>query len=197
MDGEPRIRSPLTERLSHDPFPKSPLIFNNNNSNAPSLLSPHSLPPLKFHSGLLKSVLTPRLDDAEDCDDNENDSGNEEESVDSVSSNMDVSYSEEEEEDLFDKASEGMYNDDKGETFGYKSGNYAKLNRGFFNDLKIEVPESNRRFTDGDLGFNNFSKKILTPSSGSSSISSHLRERVQLRNAQVRLYQKNYPFYCS
>lgn len=188
MDGEPRIRSPLTERLSHDPFPKSPLIFNNNNSNASSLLSPHSLPPLKFHSGLLKSVLTPRLDDAEDCDDNENDSGNEEESVDSVSSNMDVSYSEEEEEDLFDKASEGMYNDDKGETFGYKSGNYAKLNRGFFNDLKIEVPENNRRFPDGDLGCNNFSKKILTPSSGSSSISSHLRERVQLRNAQVRLY---------
>ncbi|KAH9793921.1 Portal protein [Citrus sinensis] len=184
VDGEPRIRSPLTERLSHDPFPKSPLIFNNNNSNAPSLLSPHSLPPLKFHSGLLKSVLTPRLDDAEDCDDNENDNDNEEESVDSVSSNMDVSYSEEEEEDLFDKASEGMYNDDKGETFGYKSGNYAKLNRGFFNDLKIEVPESNRRFTDGDLGFNKFSKKILTPSSGSSSISSHLRERVQLRNAQ-------------
>ncbi|GAY56183.1 hypothetical protein CUMW_169910, partial [Citrus unshiu] len=185
VDGEPRIRSPLTERLSHDPFPKSPLIFNNNNSNASSLLSPHSLPPLKFHSGLLKSVLTPRLDDAEDCDDNENDSGNEEESVDSVSSNMDVSYSEEEdEEDLFDKASEGMHNDDKGETFGYKSGNYAKLNRGFFNDLKIEVPENNRRFPDGDLGCNNFSKKILTPSSGSSSISSHLRERVQLRNAQ-------------
>lgn len=150
-------------------------------------MSPHSLPPLKFHSGLLKSVLTPRLDDAEDCDDNENDNDNEEESVDSVSSNMDVGYSEEEEEDLFDKASEGMYNDDKGETFGYISGNYAKLNRGFFNDLKIEVPESNRRFTDGDLGFNKFSKKILTTSSGSSSISSHLRERVQLRNAQVRL----------
>ncbi|KAJ4730295.1 Pesticidal crystal cry8Ba protein [Melia azedarach] len=172
-DGEPRIRSPLAEKLPHDPFPGSPLLYNDNTS----LLSPHGLPPLKFHSGLLQphSVLAPRLYDGEDDDDVEED-----ESVASVSSNMDVDNFEE--EDLLDKAGEELYNEDKGEMFGYKSCN-IKLNRGLLNNLKIEVPESNRRFTDGDLGFKKVSQKILTPSGGSN-ISSQLRERVQLRNAQ-------------
>lgn len=174
-DGEPRIRSPLAEKLPHDPFPRSPLLYNDNTS----LLSPHGLPPLKFHSGLLQphSVLAPRLYDGEDDNDVEED-----ESVASVSSNMDVDNFEE--EDFLDKAGEELYNEDKGEMFGYKSCN-IKLNRGLLNNLKIEVPESNRRFTDGDLGFKKVSQKILTPSGGSN-ISSQLRERVQLRNAQVK-----------
>lgn len=141
-------------------------------------MSPHSLPPLKFHAGLIQphSLLAPRLGDSED------DEGNNyvDESVASVSDDMDLTYSDEDDEHLryCNEAEEE-------ETFGYKSSN-TKLNRGLLNSLKIEVPESNQRFTDGDLGIQKSSHKTLTPSAGSS-ISSLLRERVQLRNAQVRI----------
>lgn len=141
-------------------------------------MSPHSLPPLKFHAGLIQphSLLAPRLGDSED------DEGNNyvDESVASVSDDMDLTYSDEDDEHLryCNEAEEK-------ETFGYKSSN-TKLNRGLLNSLKIEVPESNKRFTDGDLGIQKSSHKTLTPSAGSS-ISSLLRERVQRRNAQVRI----------
>ena len=44
VEEEPRIRSPLTEKIS---IPKSPIRYKSN-----GLISP-VLPPLKFHSGLL------------------------------------------------------------------------------------------------------------------------------------------------
>ncbi|KAJ0052672.1 hypothetical protein Pint_01781 [Pistacia integerrima] len=176
VNQEPRVRSPLAERHSRDSydpsFPKSPLLYNSNTT----LMSPHGLPPLKFHSGLLKphSVLAPRLGDSEDDDDNDY----VDESVASVSDNMDLNYTDEEEEEHLRYCNEA----DEEEMFGHKSCN-TKLNRGLLNNLKIEVPEINRRFTDGDSGIKKSSQKLLTPSSGSN-ISSLLRERVQLRNAQ-------------
>ena len=126
-DQEPRIRSPLTEKLSpHDSFPKSPLIYNN-----ATLLSPHILPPpLKFRSGLLgpHSVIAP-LDDYDDDDD---------ESVASVSDDIGGG-----------DAGNGNFSDEE-EVFGSTKCS-LKLSRGFSTqNLKVELPDTNRWFTEGD-----------------------------------------------
>ncbi|KAK2647637.1 hypothetical protein Ddye_015126 [Dipteronia dyeriana] len=182
MDPETKIRPPLAERLSHDMFPKSLILYNATNT---SLMSPHGLPPLKFHSGLLKphSVLNPHLEQNVDYDDNE--------SVVSVSDNMDTNSEDEEDYDDDedeDKRVERFYSEEEEEeeVLGYKNGCGIKLNKGLVNNLKIEVPNcGNRRFTDGDSGTRNSSQMFSTTcGSGGSSISSLLRERVQLRNAQ-------------
>ncbi|KAK8517885.1 hypothetical protein V6N13_128043 [Hibiscus sabdariffa] len=159
-DPEPRIRSPLAEKLApHDPFPKSPLIYN-----TATLLSPHVLPsPLKFRSGLLgpHSVIAPALDD-NDCVDDE--------SVASVSD--DISGGD---------AGNGNFSDE--EEMFERTKCSSKLIRGFSKlDLKVELPENNRRFTDGDLGIKDFAKKNLT-SAGIGGGSFGLRERVQVQNA--------------
>lgn len=170
-DQEPRIRSPLTEKLSpQDSFPKSPLTYN-----TASLLSPHVLPPpLKFRSGLLgpHCVISPGL--GEDDDDDH-------ESVASVSDdnagcgygyrygnvNVNESFSDEEEVFESNKCS-------------------SKLSRGFSKqNLKVELPDTNRRFTDGDLGIRDFAKKNFT-SAGIGGGSFGLREQVQVNNAHVR-----------
>ncbi|KAL5865487.1 hypothetical protein ACOSQ3_003001 [Xanthoceras sorbifolium] len=193
-DQEPKIRSPLAEKLSHDLFPKSPILYTTSTTNT-ALMSPHSLPPLKFHSGLLQthSVLTPRLDEFHVYVDEEDDK----ESVASVSDNMDTNSDEEEEDCDDDMRSSGVdfleknpierfYSEEEEEIFGYR-GFSAKLNKGLMSNLKIDVPDGvNRRFTDGDSGTRNSSQKFSTPSGGGggSNISSLLRERVQLRNAQ-------------
>ncbi|KAK2647676.1 hypothetical protein Ddye_015165 [Dipteronia dyeriana] len=199
-DPEPKIRSPLAERLSHDLFPKSPILYTTTTNT--SLMSPHGLPPLKFHSGFLKphSVLAPRLDQNVDYEDED---GNE--SVASVSENMDTnSDNEEDYGDDDDLRSSGVdfsennpveriySEEEEEEVLGYKNGYGIKLNKGLMNNLKIEVPNcGNRRFTDGESGTRNSSRMFSTPcgsggggGGGGSSISSLLRERVQLRNAQ-------------
>uniref|UniRef100_A0A2N9FJ97 Uncharacterized protein n=1 Tax=Fagus sylvatica TaxID=28930 RepID=A0A2N9FJ97_FAGSY len=65
VEEPPPVRSPLTEKIGYDPFPKSPLSHK---YNADPLLSSHVLPPLKFHPGLLPplSLVTPCLDHDED-----------------------------------------------------------------------------------------------------------------------------------
>ncbi|GMI69180.1 hypothetical protein HRI_000587300 [Hibiscus trionum] len=159
-DPEPRIRSPLAEKPApHDSFPKSPLIYN-----TATLLSPHVLPsPLKFRSGLLgpHSVIAPAIDD-NDCEDDE--------SVASVSDYIsggdagNVNFSDEEEKFERTKCS-------------------SKLIRGFSKlDLKVELPDNNRRFTDGELDIRDFAKKNHT-SAGIGGGSFGLRERVQVQNA--------------
>ena len=161
-DQEPRIRSPLTEKLSpHDLFPKSPLIYN-----TATLLSPHVLPPpLKFRSCLLgpHTVIAPCLDDDHGDGDDE--------SVASVSD---------------DNAGNGNENfSDEDEVFGSNKCS-SKLSRGFSKqNLKVELPGTNRRFTDGDLGIRDFAKKKFT-SAGIGGGSFGLRERVQVHNSHVR-----------
>ncbi|KAB2022565.1 hypothetical protein ES319_D07G221400v1 [Gossypium barbadense] len=171
-DQEPRIRSPLTEKLApHDSFPKSPLIYN-----TATLLSPHVLPPpLKFRSGLLgpHSVIAPALH--EDDDDS-----NEDESVASVSD--DISGGD---------AGNGIFSDE--EEMFERTKCSSKLTRGFSKqDLKVELPDTNRRFTDGDLGIKDFAKKDLT-SAATGGGSFGLRERVQIHNAHgtIRGYVNN------
>ncbi|XP_022758871.1 uncharacterized protein LOC111305517 [Durio zibethinus] len=154
-DQEPRIRSPLTEKLSpHDSFPKSPLIYNTS-----TLLSPHILPPpLKFRSGLLgpHSVIATCLDD-------------DDESVASVSDDIGGDYG------------NGNFSDEE-EVFGSTKCS-SKLSRGFSKqNLKVELPDANRRFTDGDLGIRDFAKKNFT-SAGIGGGSFELRERIQVHNA--------------
>ncbi|WCJ37293.1 hypothetical protein M5689_018443 [Euphorbia peplus] len=173
---EPRVRSPLsplTGKLSpNEPFPKSPINSHLYNSNKFS--SSHSLPPLKFTSGLLKphSLVSPCLDD------------DDAESVASVSDYLGGNYSEEEEEevgmtdfDYLEKPVMQCYEEE--DIFGNRV--KPKLNKGFLNqDLKIEVPGNLRRFTmDGDLEIRNL------PFKGSTPASCPLRDRVQLRNAHA------------
>ncbi|EOX93622.1 Uncharacterized protein TCM_002512 isoform 1 [Theobroma cacao] len=153
-DQEPRIRSPLTEKLSpHDSFPKSPLIYN----TAP-LFSPHILPtPLKFRSGLLG----PHSLIAQDEDDDE--------SVASVSDDIGGGDS-----------ANGNFSDEEDVFRSNKCS--SNLSRGFSKqNLKVELPDTNRRFTDGDLGVRDFAEKNYT-SAGIGGIFG-LRERVQVHNA--------------
>ncbi|XVF81368.1 hypothetical protein PTKIN_Ptkin15bG0149500 [Pterospermum kingtungense] len=163
-DQEPKIRSPLMEKLSpHDSFPKSPLIYN-----TASLLSPHVLPPpMKFRSGLLgpHCVIAPGLDDDDD------------ESVASVSDdNAGYGYG-------YGCGNGNESFSDEEEVFGSNRCN-SKLTRGFSKqNLKVELPDTNRRFTDGDLGIRDFAKKNFTSAAiGGGSFG--LRERVQVNNAR-------------
>ncbi|XP_010036107.1 uncharacterized protein LOC104425188 isoform X1 [Eucalyptus grandis] len=176
--GEAPARSPLTEKLPGvDPFPKSPLGFSGN-----SYMSTHSLPPLKFHSGLLTphSIVAPPLGKGSDDDD---DWGSDEESVASVPEDMDCSYTDEED----DSSKPVLRRYDEEQVFGHmpptraKSGTGRPLNRGSaMEDLQIEVPGTCRRHTsDGGLGMRTCAPSGLT----SAPVSSHLlRERVLRRN---------------
>ncbi|KAK8505993.1 hypothetical protein V6N13_002647 [Hibiscus sabdariffa] len=119
--------------------------------------------PLKFRSGLLAphSVIAPALDDNGCVDD---------ESVASVSD--DISGGD---------AGNGNFSDE--EEMFERTKCSSKLIRGFSKlDLKVELPENNRRFTDGDLGIGDFAKKNLI-SAGIGGGSFGLRERVQVQNA--------------
>lgn len=164
-DPEPRARSPLTEKFSYDLLPKSPLTYNTSN-----LFSPQGLPPLKFHSGLL---LTPRLDKSDDYEKDEDN-----ESVASVWDYANFNYTEEEYEEEEEEEEEEEMLD--------KMSSRNNLNRGMMNNLKIEVPGSNRRYAYADSGTNRVTQNASTMSTGNS-ILSQLRERVQLRNSQVRI----------
>ncbi|XP_011008188.1 PREDICTED: uncharacterized protein LOC105113635 [Populus euphratica] len=196
-ESQPKVRSPLSplsaEKLSpppaaENPFPKSPLFYTS---------SSHLLPPLKFHSGLLTphSIVSPCLQNKEEDDD-----------IVSVASVSDYeigrrNYTDEDgfedigpsDFDYLEKPVMQSYQDgDEEEIFGVTR-NWpsakTKLNRGVLKeDLKIELPGHFRRLksttqVDGDLGF----RKSGTPKKNSVGPggSFSLRERVQLRNAQV------------
>ncbi|KAJ6880616.1 hypothetical protein NC652_033831 [Populus alba x Populus x berolinensis] len=196
-ESQPKVRSPLSplsaEKLSpppaaENPFPKSPLFYNS---------SSHLLPPLKFHSGLLTphSIVSPCLQNKEEDDDNV--------SVASVS-DYEIgrrNYTEEDgfedigpsDFDYLEKPVMQSYQDeDEEEIFGVTRNRptaKTKLNRGVLKeDLKIELPGHFIRLksttqVDGDLGF----RKSGTPKKNSVGPggSFSLRERVQLRNAQL------------
>ncbi|KAM3684561.1 hypothetical protein ACJW31_11G053000 [Castanea mollissima] len=159
VEEPPLVRSPLSEKIGCDPFPKSPLSHRSFNGSSLT----HVLPPLKFHCGLLAphSLVTPCLDDDDEY-----------ESVASAPDEEDTNYSDSEEEvDFLDKPILQCYNDD--EIFGYtykSSTNFSRahgssLNKGGLSKekLKIEVPENFRRYTtDGELGTRKCAQKGST-----------------------------------
>ncbi|XP_010552075.1 PREDICTED: uncharacterized protein LOC104822527 [Tarenaya hassleriana] len=143
---QPRVRSPLAENLSPGAFPRSPLPLTSTGNFA----SPHGLPPLKFHGLLAPHMLvSPCIRDGENDED-------EDESVASVSDvgdggdlsdyDMDVDDDDDDEEEEMMMVGRRY---DEGEVFGY--GSTSKLNRGILKDqnLRIEIPNGNRRVTDG------------------------------------------------
>ncbi|XP_062107072.1 uncharacterized protein LOC133818305 isoform X3 [Humulus lupulus] len=198
-NNQPKVRSPLSERTAPDPFPKSPSIFNNNGSLTPSS---HALPPLKLHSGLLavpRSTLVVPAFQNDDEGEEENDD-NDGESISSVSDST-YSYEEVLVGSNDSKPREHLFDDE--EIYGYKpraysmrnkanigleSRNGSSLNKGLLNQsLRIEVPDSLRRFTDGELGFRKTSvHKNETPGSAN-----HLQKRLHLRNFQGTLSRES------
>lgn len=183
---KPTVRSPLAERTA----PRSPLRFNGVGNGSFSPAS-NSLPPLKFHSGLL-SVPRSLVGDKENDEDDDDDMS----VVDSVSDSTD-SYGEEEPfgssiesglrpvESCFDVDEEPFGSEDP--ILGMMTrGNVSSLNRGFLSEsLRIQVPESNfRRFTDTELGLKKSGNvhKSLTPGCGN-----QLQKQIHLRNFQVRI----------
>ncbi|KAL5581652.1 hypothetical protein UlMin_014094 [Ulmus minor] len=163
---KPLVRSPLAEKVTPDPFPKSPLLFQANGSFSSS----HVLPPLKFHSGLLapaRSFVAPSIEDDDDM---------------SISSVSDSSCSSEEivgsnESKPIDRG----YDDE--ELFGCDSRkvNGSSLKRGLMNEsnLRIDVPDNFRRFTDSEMGL----KKPLHKMSSSTPYSANqLQKQIHLRN---------------
>ncbi|KAE8075472.1 hypothetical protein FH972_014188 [Carpinus fangiana] len=173
-----QVRSPLTEKIAADPFPKSPLAYK---YNSDTVMSSPSLPPLKFNSGFLAphSLVTPYLDD-------------DAESVASVPDDDEADYSDEEvlgsnnnDIDFLDNPILQRYGEEQ--IYGYKSipslsrGRGSSVNRGLFmENLRIEVPESLRRYTDGELSTRRYAQKDTTPCGGGSA----LRKRVLLCNLQ-------------
>ncbi|XP_059282074.1 uncharacterized protein LOC132035924 isoform X2 [Lycium ferocissimum] len=127
-------RSPLSEKIDDIcPIPKSPLATYTPNS--------HTLPPLKFHSGLLKphnTVTTLSIDSNEDDFDYDYDDEEiESECVSSALDELDVHHYSEEEEVLGTNVCQI-----KGAT-GLSNRNGSTLNRGILQEsLRIEVPQN-------------------------------------------------------
>ncbi|XP_049414929.1 uncharacterized protein LOC125877740 [Solanum stenotomum] len=156
-------RSPLSEKLDDRyPIPRSPLACYTPNS--------HVLPPLKFHSGLLKPLNTVALSvdsNDDDCDFDYDDEEIESESVASASEELNGHYSEEEEEEALSTNSCQI----KGA--GMSNRNGSTINRGVLQgNLRIEVPGNARRFTEGS----GQKAQIL-------GIPGYLREKVQPHSA--------------
>ncbi|XP_015080568.1 uncharacterized protein LOC107024170 [Solanum pennellii] len=155
-------RSPLSEKLDDRyPISRSPLACYTPNS--------HVLPPLKFHSGLLKPLNTVALSvdsNDDDCDFDYDDEEIESESVASASEELNGHYSEEEEEAL-------STNSCQIKRAGLSNRNGSTINRGVLQgNLRIEVPVNARRFTEGS----GQKAQIL-------GIPSYLREKVQPHSA--------------
>ncbi|XP_057812221.1 uncharacterized protein LOC131026371 [Salvia miltiorrhiza] len=142
-------RSPLSERIDTKyHLPRSPLAYNS------SSYASHILPPLKFHSGLVKplSTVTLSVESNEDESDYYNDDNDDE--CESVGSAPHGNNSDDNavdgpvirgfEEDMFHFSASKKLNDSK-----YRS----TIKRGLLQeDLRVEVPGSVRRFTDGEWG---------------------------------------------
>ncbi|XAR56351.1 hypothetical protein NMG60_11036803 [Bertholletia excelsa] len=184
-EAEPlQARSPLTEKVEHEfPIPRSPLAFSSSN-----LMSSHVLPPLKFHSGLLAPHNTVALTDEDDGSDDD------EESVASVPDDLGGNYSDEglrcSDIEALENPVEKCYDDEffrsesittfkQSTNFKLESRHRSTLNKGsLMEDLRVEVPQNYRRFTDGPVWLGNGSNQNVV-----SGGSCRLRERVQLQNA--------------
>ncbi|KAI3457041.1 hypothetical protein Pfo_013704 [Paulownia fortunei] len=148
-----QTRSPLTEKLDTKyPLPRSPLAYSSSNYT-----SSHVLPPLKFHSGLLKPLKTVTLsvDSNEDESDYYNDDNDDE--SESVGSAPDEICGNHSDDDAVDRRVIGGFKEDMFNLNSSKKLNDRKygstINRGLLKeDLRVEVPGSVRRFTDGEWG---------------------------------------------
>ncbi|KAL0443731.1 UNVERIFIED_CONTAM: hypothetical protein Slati_2095800 [Sesamum latifolium] len=145
-----QIRSPLTEKLDTKyPLPRSPLAYSSSN-----FTSSHVLPPLKFHSGLLKPINTVAL--SVDSDEDESDYYNDDESE-SVGSAPDEISRNHSDDDTVDRPVIRGFEEDMIYVNSSKNLNDRKhvstINRGPLKEgLRVEVPGSVRRFTDGEWG---------------------------------------------
>ncbi|KAI3852139.1 hypothetical protein MKW92_040856 [Papaver armeniacum] len=164
-DTEQKIRSPLAEKLSLDPIPRSPSLCN-----IKTISSPHNLPPLKFYSGLLSTRSTAGIS----LDDDE------ESSAASVSYDMDDNYSDVYEEEGFGSSDTDLSDRSSAlrryerELFGVKSfknlglesttyvpdgGYVSSMNRGSKENLRINVPGNATRFRDGEFNIKGSSQR--------------------------------------
>ncbi|KAL0353942.1 UNVERIFIED_CONTAM: hypothetical protein Sangu_0975500 [Sesamum angustifolium] len=166
-------RSPLTEKRDMKyPLPRSPLAYSSSN-----FTSSHVLPPLKFHSGLLKPINTVAL--SVDSNEDESDYYNDDESE-SVGSAPDEVSRNHSDDDMVDRPVIRGFEEDMLYVNSSKNLNDRKhvstINRGpLKEDLRVEVPGSVRRFTDGEWG-----SRGCGPSSGVSI-------------GSCRMYEKNQP----
>ncbi|XP_073135598.1 uncharacterized protein [Henckelia pumila] len=135
-------RSPLIEKLGQKyHLPRSPLAFSSS-----SFASSHSLPPLKFHSDLIKPVNTATL--SVDSNDDESDYYKDDDETESVGSAPEHS-----EEEVLDKP---VHEDSDEEMFDPKlrknlnDGKFTStINRGLLKEnLRVEIPGSVRGYTD-------------------------------------------------
>lgn len=176
-----QARSPLTEKLdTMYRLPRSPLAYSSSNYT-----SSHVLPPLKFHSSLLKplSTVNLRVESIDDDSDYYNDDNDDEsESVGSAPDEICGNHSDDDavdgpvigdfEEDMFHLNSSKKLNDRK-----YGSTIDRRLLK---EDLRVEVPASLRRFTDGGWGSRGYGQ-----SSAVSGGSSRLNEKKEPHSAYV------------
>ncbi|CAN4104391.1 unnamed protein product [Withania somnifera] len=167
-------RSPLSEKFDDDkyPIPRSPLASYMPNS--------HVLPPLKFHSGLLKPLNTVALSvdsNEDDCDFDYDDEEIESESVASASNEFDDGHYSEEEEAMGTKIFDQSTNLCQVKGAGLSNRHGSTLNRGILKEkLRIEVPGNARRFTD--LGFQGSGQRAKNLG-----VLSQLHEQVQSHSA--------------
>ncbi|XP_041994463.1 uncharacterized protein LOC121744855 isoform X2 [Salvia splendens] len=143
-------RSPLSERIDTKyHLPRSPLAYNSS-----SYASSHLLPPLKFHSGLMKPLSSVNLsvESNEDESDYYNDDNDDEgESVGSAP------HGNNSDDDAVDGPVIRGFQEDM---FHFSAGNKlsgvkhkSTIKRGLLQeDLRVEVPRGVRRFTDGEWG---------------------------------------------
>lgn len=187
VEEPPPVRSPLTEKIARNSFPKSAQAYK---YDGDTYVSSHILPPLKFQSALLgtHSLIAPCLDDEDD-----------DESVASVPDEDDAEYSAEEELgscnnglDFLEQPILHCYGEE--EIFDYGSnkclskGSGSSVKRGFSKEtLRIEVPENFRRYTDGGLG----TRKCAQRNATQSCVVSELLKGVLLCNVHVGV---NVPF---
>ncbi|XP_051151756.1 uncharacterized protein LOC127265803 [Andrographis paniculata] len=177
-----QIRSPLTENYPKYSLPRSPL--------GSTYTSSHVLPPLKFHSGLLKPLNTVTLSVESNENESESDDGThvggvESESVGSASDEISRNNSDEDDDEDEDMVV------DRPATKGYEEEMFyhnsrpkvierkyeSTINRGPLKaDLRVEVPGSLRRFRGGG----EWSSRGFGPSSAVS-------------GGSCRLYEKNQP----
>uniref|UniRef100_A0A7N0VD54 Uncharacterized protein n=1 Tax=Kalanchoe fedtschenkoi TaxID=63787 RepID=A0A7N0VD54_KALFE len=162
---EKKPQSPPSDKVTYSSLPRSPLSGHMSN-----LLSPHVLPPLKFHSSLLtpRGIVSP-LNVPHDDYENVECAG----STASVTDGTDESYSEEysgsdtlkiTDEVNSDSNMVGGENMSGGGHSSLESRHCTSINRGLLQEnLRIQVPHSMKRCAEGQL--TGYSQMECTPGS--------------------------------
>ncbi|KAG8386690.1 hypothetical protein BUALT_Bualt03G0175200 [Buddleja alternifolia] len=170
-----QTRSPLTEKLDRNyPLPRSPL----SSYTSSNYTSSHVLPPLKFHSGLLKPLNTVTI--TVDSNDDESDYNNDDESESVASAPDEVCGSQSDEDAVDEPVFRGFEEDMLNFNLSKDKKCGSTINRGLLKeDLRVELPGSLRRFTaDGKWGSSGFGQ-----SSAVSGGSCRLHEKYQPHSA--------------